>query len=63
MEVSGSLHAPASLPPVKESQVRIVQEAEWAVETAWKLWNRELSLAPTGNKTPAVQPVARRYTD
>jgi hypothetical protein len=29
----------------------------------WTLWRREKYLAPAGNQTPAVQPVARRYTD
>jgi hypothetical protein len=30
MEVSGQLHAPATLPPGKSSQVPIGWEAEWA---------------------------------
>jgi hypothetical protein len=29
----------------------------------WTLWRREKSPAPTVNRTPAVQPLARRYTD
>jgi hypothetical protein len=29
----------------------------------WMLSRRDISLAPTGNRTPAVQPVASRYTD
>jgi hypothetical protein len=29
----------------------------------WKQRTREKSLAPTGNRNPAVQPVVRRYTD
>jgi hypothetical protein len=35
MEVSGQLHAPAALPPGKETLVHIVQEAEWAPEPFW----------------------------
>jgi hypothetical protein len=33
----------------------------WAAEPAWALWNREKSLAPAGNRTPAIQSVASRY--
>jgi hypothetical protein len=34
----------------------------WAPEPVWTLWGRERS-CPAGNRTRAVQPVARRYTD
>jgi hypothetical protein len=36
-------------------------EAWWASESLWKLWNREKSLAPAVNRTPAVKPVVYRY--
>jgi hypothetical protein len=32
-------------------------------EPVWTLWRREKSLVPAGNRTPAVQPVTRHYTD
>jgi hypothetical protein len=63
MEVSGQFHAPASLPPGKEPSVPTVSESGWAPETVWTLWNREKSLSPAGSRIPAVQSVARRYTD
>jgi hypothetical protein len=42
--------------------VPIRWEAEWGTEPIWKLW-REKSFTTTGIRTPAVQPVTRRYTD
>jgi hypothetical protein len=48
--------------PEKELPVPIGLEAVWAPETVWELWRREKSLAPGGNLTMAVQPVARVYT-
>jgi hypothetical protein len=32
-------------------------------ESVWTLWRRDKSLAPAGNRTTIVQPVARRYID
>jgi hypothetical protein len=63
MGVSGQLHAPAALPPGEKPPVPIGQEAGWAPEPVSKLWSTEISLAPAGNRIPAVQPVARRYTN
>jgi len=55
----GQRHVPAALYP-REDPVPIVQEAEWApgpISTSAE------NLAPTGIPSPAVQPVASRYTD
>jgi len=41
MEVSDQLHAPAALPPGKESAVSIGQEAGWAPDPVWKRCRRE----------------------
>jgi hypothetical protein len=60
MEVSGQLHAPTALPLGKEPPVLIVYAAVWAPEP---IWSREKSLAPAGNLTPALQPVARPCTE
>jgi hypothetical protein len=62
MEVSDQLHAPAALHPGKEPQVPTGEEAGWTPEPVWKLWRREKFLPPAGNRIPAVQPVAHRYT-
>jgi hypothetical protein len=62
MEVSCQFHAPAALPPGKEPPVPIGYEAGWAPEPVWMLWRRE-NFWTAGNRTRAVQPVARRYTD
>jgi hypothetical protein len=47
----------------KRGPVPIVWEAEWAPELVWTLWNREKSLASTGTRTPAFQPVTHQCTD
>jgi len=51
MEVSGQLHAPAALLPVKEPMVLIVEEAGWAPEPFWTRWWREKFSASTGSQT------------
>jgi hypothetical protein len=53
---------PARFNPGKEPQVPIGYEVRWAPEPVWTLWRREKSCT-AGNRTRAVQPVARRYTD
>jgi hypothetical protein len=63
MEVSGQLQAPTALPPRKETTVPTEYEAGWASEPVWTLWRRENYLALAGNRTPVVQPVARRHTE
>jgi hypothetical protein len=39
--LSGRIHAPAALSPVKEPPVHIGQEAGWAPEPIWTLWRRK----------------------
>jgi hypothetical protein len=46
MEMSGQLHAPASLLSRKESLVPIGQEAWWAPEPTWPFWRRRKNLLP-----------------
>jgi hypothetical protein len=52
-----------ALPPGKGPPVPIVQEAGWAPEPVWTQRIEEKSFAPTGDRTPVVQPVVRHYTD
>jgi hypothetical protein len=61
MEVNGQFHAPTALPLGKEPSLLIWLEVAWAAEPDWTVWNKE-SLAPAGNRAPAIQPVARRCT-
>jgi hypothetical protein len=63
MEVSGHLHAPVALLLGNVPSVPIGQEAVWAPERVWTLWSKEKFLALAGNRTPAVQPEAHRYTE
>jgi hypothetical protein len=49
---------PRPLYPPEEPPVTIEQEAVWAPEPVWKLWNREKSSAHAGNQTSAIEPVA-----
>jgi hypothetical protein len=58
MEVYGQFHAPAALSSGKEPPIPIVYEAGWTAEPMWTLWSTEKSLAPAGNQTPVVLPVA-----
>jgi hypothetical protein len=63
MEVSGRLHFPAALPPEKELQEPIGQEAGWAPESVWTRSRKENFPIPAGNRTSIVQPVVIPYTD
>jgi hypothetical protein len=57
MEVSGQLHIPASLPPGKESPVRIEQESGCAPRAVLDEVEEKNTPAPTGKRTPVVQSV------
>jgi hypothetical protein len=57
MEVGGQRHPPAALP---RDPVPVVQEAGWA---SGPVWTGVENLAPTGIRSPTVQPLASRYTD
>jgi hypothetical protein len=63
MEVTGPLHAPATLLPGNSPKVPIELEVLWAPKPVWTLWSKEKSVALGRNRTPAVYPVDRRYTD
>jgi hypothetical protein len=57
LEVSGQLHAPASLPPVL-----IGEEVGWALQPVWTTWRGEKS-CPSNSNPSAMQPVASGYTN
>jgi hypothetical protein len=54
MEVSGQLHAPATLPLGKQPLVPIGEETGWALDPVCVLWKRE-KFYPARNRTPAIQ--------
>jgi hypothetical protein len=58
--MSGQLHAPAALPPGKESP-----ETGWAPEPVWTTWRNEYSWSYRDSNSDllVVQHVANRYTD
>jgi hypothetical protein len=62
MEVSGQLHAPVALPLGKEPLVPIGQEAGWASQSVYTLWEvkRNLLLL-SGIESRPFSPVVRRY--
>lgn len=52
--MSSQLHAPAVLPPGKESQLFNKQEAGWGPEPTWTLWGTDNYLDSARTQTPAV---------
>jgi hypothetical protein len=64
MKVSDKLHAPVALPPTGKSppwthRIGDRTDPKAGLVTA----EQEQIFAPVGNRTLAVQPVSRRYTD
>jgi hypothetical protein len=62
MEVNSQLHSPAALTLRKYPSEPIGYEAGSASEPVLTLWKREISLAPAGNRTPAVQSGVRYFS-
>jgi hypothetical protein len=61
--MSGQFHAPAALPPGKQSQVPIRQEAGWTPKQPVRSLGKRRNSFPCRELTTGVQHVARRYTD
>jgi hypothetical protein len=61
MELNGQLHAPATLHPGKESRYPLDRRLGGPQTRSWR-YGEDKNLTRAGNQTPAVQPVARRYT-
>jgi hypothetical protein len=59
MNISGQLHAPASLLPGKQHPIPIASESVWPPEPAWILCKREKYLAPAENRIPTPGRSAR----
>jgi len=60
------LYATAALPPKKQPRYLLRRRMFWPREPVWKIWRREISLAPTGNRTtfPWLSiPQSSRYAD
>jgi hypothetical protein len=62
MELSGQLHAPATLSLGKEPQYPLDRRLG-GPQGRYGHYGEEKNFAPAENGTPAVQTVARRYTD
>jgi len=57
--VSGQLHAPTALLPGKVLLLPIGWEAGWAPDPVWAQQRADKIPAPTGKRTPFVQPVSQ----
>jgi hypothetical protein len=64
LEVSGQLHALATLPPGKEPPVLLGQEAGWTLKPVWTCRRENSWPYRDSNSNPSViQPVASCYTN
>jgi hypothetical protein len=63
MVVSSQFRAPAALPPGKKSPGAHCVGGWVGPRAVLEFREKRKFLAPVGNITPPVQPVARRYTD
>jgi hypothetical protein len=61
MEVSGEVHVPVALPPEKEARYPLDRRLDGPQSRSGR--SKEKNLVRDENRTPAVQPVARPYTD
>jgi hypothetical protein len=66
MEVSGQLHALATLSPGKEPPVSIGEEVEWTPESVWTTWRKlftlpGLELRPLGRPARSQSLYRLRY--
>jgi hypothetical protein len=61
--VSGQLYAAAVLLSGKEQSAPTAQKDRSGLTAGMDPEGKRKSLAPAKNRTPAVQPLARRYTD
>jgi hypothetical protein len=62
-EMSGQLHASATLRPGKEPNVLIGSEAGGAPDRVWTKWRLFLPYRDSNSDLSVVQPVVSRYTD
>jgi len=58
MEASGQLHAPTTIPTVKNPPVPIGRGNGWTSEPVRTRWGREKNPCPCWETNPAIQPVA-----
>jgi hypothetical protein len=63
MEESDQLHAPAALLPVERAPGTHWVEAWVGPRAGLEAMDKRKSLTSARNRIPAVQPIARRYTD
>jgi hypothetical protein len=57
---SGQQHVLAALLSGKKHRYPLQSRL---IKLVWTLWSRDKNVAPAGNRTAAVLPVARRHTD
>lgn len=63
MEVGSELQAPADLLRGQYPLAHIRYETVWSPRVGLDAFEQRKIFVHTGNRTPAVHPIARRYTD